>query len=95
MEMIQKMQRAIDLDDKSYWIADSALYTEENIKLLGTETKWITHIPATVAEAQRHCSQVAWPHFRSRCSFRQSQGAGIYWLISVFLKDLVVAILLL
>ena len=25
MEMIQKMQRAIDLDDKSYWIADSAL----------------------------------------------------------------------
>jgi transposase len=53
MEMIQKMQQAIDLDDESYWIADSALYTEENIKLLGTETKWITHIPATIAEAQR------------------------------------------
>ena len=53
MEMIQKTQQAIDLDDKSYWIADSALYTEENIKLLGTETKWITHIPATVAEAQK------------------------------------------
>ena len=43
MEMIQKTQQAIDFDDKSYWIADSALYTEENIKLLGTETKWITH----------------------------------------------------
>lgn len=28
------------------------MYTEENIKLMGTETKWITHMPATVAEAQ-------------------------------------------
>jgi len=53
LEMIQKTQQAIDLDDKSYWIADSALYTEENIKNLGTETKWITHIPATVAEAKQ------------------------------------------
>jgi transposase len=53
MEMIQKTQRAIDLDDKSYWIADSALYTEENIRLMGTDTKWITHIPATVAEAKK------------------------------------------
>ena len=53
MEMIQKTQQAIDFDDKSYWVADSALYTEENIKLLGTETKWITHMPATVSEAQK------------------------------------------
>lgn len=53
MEMIQKTQHAIDFDDESYWIADSALYTEENIKLLGTDTKWITHIPATVSEAQK------------------------------------------
>ncbi len=53
MEMIQKTQQAIDFDDESYWIADSALYTEENIKFLGTDTKWITHIPATVSEAQK------------------------------------------
>ena len=53
MEIIQKTQQAIDFDDESYWIADSALYTEENIKLLGTDTKWITHIPATVSEAQK------------------------------------------
>jgi transposase len=48
MEMIQKTQQAIKFDDNCYWIADSALYTEENIRLLGTETKWITHVPATV-----------------------------------------------
>jgi transposase len=47
MEMIQKTQRAFKFDDSSYWIADSALYTEENLKLLGTHTKWVTHVPAT------------------------------------------------
>lgn len=53
IEMIQKTQQAICFDDQIYWIADSALYTEENIKLLGTETIWITHIPATIGEAKR------------------------------------------
>jgi transposase len=53
MEMIQKTQRAFKFDDSSYWIADSALYTEENLRLLGTQTKWITHVPATVGEAER------------------------------------------
>lgn len=53
MEMIQKTQRAFKFDDSSYWIADSALYTEENLKLLGTHTKWVTHVPATVGEAER------------------------------------------
>ncbi len=53
MEMIQKTQQAVKFDDECYWIADSALYTEENIRLLGTETKWITHVPATVGEAKR------------------------------------------
>jgi transposase len=51
--MIQKTQQAINLDDESYWIADSALYTEDNIKLLGNGTKWITHVPATIGEAER------------------------------------------
>jgi transposase len=50
IEMIQKTQQAINLDDKSYWIADSALYTEDNIKLLGTEKRWITRAPATLEE---------------------------------------------
>lgn len=53
IDMIKKTQQAINLDDRSYWVADSALYTEDNIKLLGTETIWITHVPATVGEAER------------------------------------------
>lgn len=53
IHMIQKTQQAINLDDESYWVADSALYTEANIKLLGTEMKWITHVPATVGDIER------------------------------------------
>jgi transposase len=48
--MIQKTQQALDFDDDAYWVADSALYTENNIKLLGTDTKWITHVPAPESE---------------------------------------------
>jgi len=53
IHMIQKTQQAINLDDENYWVADSALYTEDNIRLLGTETKWITHAPATLGEVER------------------------------------------
>jgi transposase len=53
IKMIQKTQQAINLDDESYWIADSALYTEDNIKLLGTERRWITRAPATLEEIDR------------------------------------------
>jgi transposase len=53
IKMIQKTQQAINLDDKSYWVVDSALYTEDNIKLLGTEMKWITHAPATLGEIKK------------------------------------------
>jgi len=51
IEMIRKTQAAIQIDPLSIWIADSAVYTEENIQLLGTETLWITRVPATVKEA--------------------------------------------
>lgn len=50
IKMIQKTQQAITLDDENYWVADSALYTEDNIKLLGRDMKWITRVPATLKE---------------------------------------------
>ena len=32
-EMIQRLREAISLDDSNYWVADSAIYSEENLKL--------------------------------------------------------------
>ncbi len=52
IEMIQKLRKSISVDDTCYWIADSAIYTEENLKLLGNDLLWITHVPATVGVAK-------------------------------------------
>lgn len=53
IKMIQKTQQAINLDDNRYWIVDSALYTEDNIKLLGTDMQWITRAPETLDDIER------------------------------------------
>ena len=42
----------------TYLVADSALYSEENLqKLVETRTKWITRVPATLSEAQAVIAQ--------------------------------------
>jgi transposase len=50
IEIIKKTQKSINLDGQTIWIADSAMYTAENIQELGTETLWITHAPETIKE---------------------------------------------
>lgn len=50
IEMIKKTQKSVNLDGKTIWIADSAMYTAENIQELGTETLWISHAPETINE---------------------------------------------
>ena len=52
IEMIQRLRNSISLDDSAYWVADSAIYTEENLNLLGTDLHWITRMPETVGEAK-------------------------------------------
>jgi transposase len=43
---------------KTYLVADSALYSEDNLqKLSATGTKWITRVPATLSEAQAALAQ--------------------------------------
>jgi transposase len=51
-EMIQKLRESISLDDSSYWVADSAIYSEENLKLLGNDLHWLTRVPETVGAAK-------------------------------------------
>lgn len=53
MESFLKIKSGLHLDDAAYYIADSAVYSEKNIRQLGTETLWITRIPATLNECKR------------------------------------------
>ena len=46
------MRKEIRLPD-AYVIADSAIYSEENIRALSPDARWITHVPATIGEANQ------------------------------------------
>jgi transposase len=52
IESIQRLRKGICLPD-AYVIADSAIYSEENIRALGTDARWITHVPVTIGEANQ------------------------------------------
>lgn len=52
LEMIEKTQKAISLDGQTIWVADSAMYSAENIQELGQDTFWITRVPETINEVK-------------------------------------------
>ena len=52
LETIQKVKQNLNLEDKAYYIADSAFYTGPNIQTLGQHTFWISHPPATINEVK-------------------------------------------
>jgi len=49
---VKKIQKSLELDEKVYHIADSAIYSEDNITELGEHTLWITRVPATITEVK-------------------------------------------
>ncbi len=52
VQTVKKIQKSLKLSDKVYHIADSAIYSEDNITELGKRTLWITRVPATITEAK-------------------------------------------
>jgi transposase len=52
VETVKKIQNGLKLNDKVYHIADSAIYSADNITELGAHTLWITRVPATITEAK-------------------------------------------
>jgi transposase len=51
-EVIAQFQQQWKAAEPEVYVADAALYGEENIKVLG-ETPWISRVPATITEAQQ------------------------------------------
>jgi len=52
IDTISKLRRNLTFESSSYYIADSALYTKDNIQKLGDGIKWITRVPATINEVK-------------------------------------------
>jgi transposase len=52
VKTIKKIQKSLKLDEKIYHIADSAIYSDDNITELGEHTLWITRVPGTITEVK-------------------------------------------
>nr|QNO43503.1 hypothetical protein JNIGDINM_00001 [Methanosarcinales archaeon ANME-2c ERB4] len=52
VQTVKNIQKSLKLSDEVYHIADSAIYSEDNITELGERTLWITRVPATINEAK-------------------------------------------
>lgn len=52
LETIQKVKQNLNLEDKAYYVADSAFYTAPNLQTLGQHTFWISHPSATIDEVK-------------------------------------------
>ena len=52
IESIQQFRAAVQVPEDAYFIADSALYTAENIRNLRQDLHWITHVPSTITEVK-------------------------------------------
>ncbi|WP_129582685.1 hypothetical protein [Methanolobus psychrotolerans] len=52
VETIAKIQEKLELNDKVYHIADSAIYSDDNITKLGIHALWITRVPVTLNEVK-------------------------------------------
>ncbi len=52
VKTVKKIQKSLKLDEKVYHIADSAIYSDDNITELGKHTLWITRVPGTITEVK-------------------------------------------
>ena len=52
VETVKNIQESLKLNDKVYHVADSAIYSDDNITDLGVHTLWITRVPATLNEVK-------------------------------------------
>jgi len=50
--IIEKLQDNLKSHEKVYHVADSAFYTEKNLRSLGQHTFWISRVPVTIKDAK-------------------------------------------
>ena len=51
LRMVTGIKENLNVDEKVLHVADSAFYTEENLKTLGSHTFWISRVPMVILEA--------------------------------------------
>jgi transposase len=52
LQAIKRVKDGLDFSDNAYFVADSAIYSQENLDHLGQYIAWITRVPATINEVK-------------------------------------------
>jgi transposase len=52
-ERLKELQKQIQEGETTYFVADSALYTQETIATISTSMKWLTRVPENLVEAKQ------------------------------------------
>jgi transposase len=52
-ERLKELQKQIQEGENTYFVADSALYTQETIGTISTTMKWLTRVPENLLEAKQ------------------------------------------
>ena len=78
VKTIKKIQTSLELDEKVYHIADSAIYSDDNITELGEHTLWITRVPGTITEVKdllnadielKVCQDIRYSYYETTSSY--------------------------
>ena len=78
VKTVKKIQDGLKLNDKVYHIADSAIYSDDNITELGEHTLWITRVPATITEVKdllntdielKSCTDIRYSYYETTSSY--------------------------
>ncbi len=78
VQTVKNIQKSLELSDEVYHIADSAIYSEDNITEWGKRTLWITRVPATITEAKdlldidielEACTDVRYSYYEVKSSY--------------------------
>jgi transposase len=53
VETIEYVRSHLCFDERVYYVADSAFYSDENLGRVGAHTFWVSRVPGTIEEAKR------------------------------------------
>lgn len=63
-EVLKSLKEQIDPNDPFYFVADSALYTQETIREISQEKRWITRVPENVKAAKEAIRSIGPKHMQ-------------------------------
>lgn len=52
-ERLKELQKQVREGENTYFVADSALYTQETLKSISSSMKWVTRVPGNLSEAKQ------------------------------------------